>query len=450
MKEQIAFLIAFGPEVRAFLHSGLAEQLVSMGSSVVVFTTRPESLVFKPYGNLIKILPLPIRPRNKFLYYLSYQTDKVTETWIAKKGYRRWRHYLPQTSVRPGKFQTFFREIFANRAGLFVLSIFETLIIKLYGTDFVWKKLLLENNIKTIVVSSYSSPRILPAIQTAYNLSLRLCYVANSWKDIYASIRVPIHPDKLVLPTESSARDIKIANPGMRADSIVVVPSLHLQKVIEQKQKYSLTDSDHAKKDYIFYTAAAPTALKNEEAVVEILLGAISKGQFRRKIKLLLRLNPMENGSRFQSLYERFPKILEIQKPLWEYLPEYDWCSPLQEDSNLFISSLAQSAMNISVPSTVSLEAIFLGVPVVNICFDFPEKLPIEQSARRFWDAGFYHEIQNHSLIHPVFSREELINKVNDLLSLMPEISASELTPSTTPVDVLSKLLVNLFVENNS
>ena len=61
-----------------------------------------------------------------------------------------------------------------------------------------------------------------------------------------------------------------------------------------------------------------------------------------------------------------------IQKPMWEWDPANDWNCPLAEDSEMWVGTVLHAALNVSIPSTVTLEFAGPGKPVVNVCFDLP------------------------------------------------------------------------------
>src|SRR4029077_3742029 len=161
---------------------------------------------------------------------------------------------------------------------------------------------------------------------------------------------------------------------------------------------------------YISYTAAAPAAVEHEELVVEALAKAICDGVLPRYPQILLRLNPMEDGSRFAGLAAKYPFVV-IQKPMWEWDPANDWNCPLAEDSEMWVGTVLHAALNVSIPSTVTLEFAGPEKPVVNVCFDLPQPLSAERSCRRFWDAPFYTEAKRSPLVEWGSSVEGLVSR---------------------------------------
>jgi hypothetical protein len=174
---------------------------------------------------------------------------------------------------------------------------------------------------------------------------------------------------------------------------------------------------------FLCYTAAAPAAVLNEDEIVACILEAVKTGVISGNPQVLLRLNPMEDGSRFNEIRSRYPNLV-VQKPEWEWEPNKDWCCALENDVALWVAIVQNSALNVSISSTVTLEYAALGRPVVNVCFDLPDLLPPDKSNRRFWDAAFYGEIRDRNLAVPAFSREELFRHIEHALQSKRHVSS--------------------------
>jgi hypothetical protein len=97
----------------------------------------------------------------------------------------------------------------------------------------------------------------------------------------------------------------------------------------------------------------------------------------------------MEVGNRYEETLAGIPGVA-VQRPKWEWLPDKDWCCAMEEDVGLWAATLEHMSVNISVPSTVTLEALTFDVPVINICFDSEPDMPANKSVKRFCSAPFY------------------------------------------------------------
>ncbi len=198
-------------------------------------------------------------------------------------------------------------------------------------------------------------------------------------------------------------------------------PSLHLQhflvggQIMSRADLCNLVGLDHAR-PFISYTAASPTAVENEEKIVAALMNAVDTGALPQQLQVLLRLNPMEDGQRFGQLRAKYRNLI-IQKPSWVWDSKLDWCCALKQDTDIWCATVNHAAMNVSVPSTATLEFAALGRHVVNVCFDLDPSVAPERSARRFWLADFYADIREAQIATPAFTFDELQAKIAQRLS---------------------------------
>lgn len=420
-RRSIAILCAYGPEVRAFLHSGLAGEL-SRRHEVAVITVRPESGAFRGLDGL-PVLRMPTSCECTLLQHVRYWSDVLHEEWMRTRRGQRWRHYLPREnglSGNGGRFRRIARAVAHWESAAAAAHVVEGWCGRRWGTHKEWRQLFQGAGIECVLCCSYASQRTLPALQTAANLGLTTVVVPNSWKDVYSKPYVPLVPDRLAVWSEDVARDLRSVNPHVGPERIAVCGSLHLERFIEpgavmDRVAFCARFGLDAARPFICYTAAAPAAVRNEECVVEALLRAVESGRVAGQPQVLLRLNPMEGGGRFGGLVRRHAD-LRLQKPLWEWDAERDWCCALPEDSDLWVATACHAAVNVSIPSTVTLEFTALGRPVVNVCFDLPEEQPAAASNRRFWDAEFYREIRESGLAAAAFTEGELVERISEAL----------------------------------
>ena len=415
----VAFLIVYGPEVRAFIHSGLLDQ-VSQKYGVAIVTANPESAAFAQLDN-VSIIPMPATSANAQLAMLRHYARVAQERWLLyKSGRKRWRHAIGRELPNNSKTNVLKQLLWFFLS--WVLRKAELVAGKLWGSEPSWKRLLVQNSIDVLVCASYSAPRVLPALQTASNLNLKTVVALNSWKDTFVNPHLSVVPDDILVWSTTAATDLLEANPLLSSERVVVAPSLHLQNLMEfqkMKSREGLCDELglQPNRPFICYTAAAPTATVSEEDIVESILIAIRSGQLALHPQLLLRLNPMEDGSRFEKLIKQYADDLVIQKPRWEWDAAKDWCCALADDMALWQSIIFYALFNVSIPSTVTLEFLALDRPVINVCFDANAGQPEVKSNRRFWEAEFYSDLREVEYVTPTFSREDIHNAYSRISS---------------------------------
>lgn len=417
-KHTIAILFGYGPEVRAFLYSGLIDKLLEHWN-VLVVASQPGSQAFTNLED-ISVVPMPLTREPIVLRYLRVSSRRAHAVWLSLQGKRQWRHYLSSSRKRSGLEGAIAKRVFKSKRSFELFLSIERAVGRIYGTNRAWQKLFKDNDVVCLLAASHASPRTLPALQTAANLGIKSIVVLNSWKDVYTEPLVHVFPTRIVVWNQHAKNDLSASNPRLPVETIKVADSLHLQRFLNSESPMNWDDFccvaglDH-RRSFICYTAAAPSAVRNEDLIVELLLKAIADGKLPRAPQLLLRLNPMEDGTRFKRLTRYNPNLV-VQKPDWEWLPDEDWCCPLLSDTKLWLSTVYHSALNVSVASTVTLEFAAFNRPVVNICFDLPGAQPYEESNRRFWEADFYRNIRESGYAIPAYSPEQLIDILSHLL----------------------------------
>lgn len=420
--KHLGIVIAFGPEVRGFLHSGLVDKLAEK-YTLTIFTSNPESEVFKSAPRNIAVVPFPEGGEPQRLKIWRYRASRLHAIWMEKQGTRKWRHYLDGNGGgNSGGWREHVLFMLANYSSVWAVSWFETLLSRRLGTNAAWASYFTDLNIDAVITSSYGSERTLPALQTATNMGLKTIIIPNSWKDVFTSPHLPFQPSALLVWSKENASRFIAANPWKISENIKVVGSLHISpffitsNILSEKDFFQQMGLNWHR-PFICYTAAAPKAVKNEELLVECMLKAIKNGDIPQHPQLLLRLNPMEDGTRFAHLKEYYNNDLIIQKPLWEWDASKDWCCAKKQDINLWVSTVFYATCNISIPSTVTLEFSAMKKPVINICFDLPQTSNKKISNRRFWEADFYKEIRDQNLAIPVFSDKQLITSLKKIIS---------------------------------
>ena len=172
-------------------------------------------------------------------------------------------------------------------------------------------------------------------------------------------------PDRLIVSSKDAARNVVLMNPRLKPDTVLVSESLHLEPFSRPSRIMGRVELCEAlglnpARPYVCYTAASPAAVVKEDRIVSFLLAAVADGSIRGNPQIVLRLNPMEDGSRFDTLRSLYPSLV-VQKPQWEWQRDIDWCCPLESDITTWVGTVAHAALNVSVPSTVSLEFAALG-----------------------------------------------------------------------------------------
>jgi hypothetical protein len=427
MQKHIGIIIYSGPEVKAFLYSGLTEKLV-VKNKISIITKSPESKSFAGIDPRIQILRAPENYRSDYLKTFQYRVSKFHSLMLQKKGFDKWRHYISKAvNNRETSLKLFFQKIISIPLIVYFMSFIAIWVARIIGTNSEWKQIYQKNTITDILASTYSNPEILTALQTASNLNIRTHVATNSWKDIYVNARIPIRFDNLLVWKEEEISFLQHVNPSYLSKNIHNVGSLHLNPFISQsliipKSEFFMKFNLNPHRHLITYTTASPNAVLDEESIIKDLINLLNRNNINPKPQLLIRVNPMDTKER----YKRFASSdVKIQIPDWEYQPQIDWNSSSKQDLIDWVNIVFYSDMNVSIASTVTLEFATFNKPVINICYDHRKDLDYNSSNIRFWDAPFYKEIREKKLASPVHNINELENEIYKAINSNTSIKTS-------------------------
>ncbi len=450
------FIIAFGPEVRTFIHSGLIAAMQG-DFRTTLFTSNPSSIVFRTLGEKTEVHPFPDETEHPFLRRLRWHANQAELlTNLNRTGIKKWQQHISPVGPWPPSDRTSQWSMIHNRFTRGIFSISEKYSGRFLGTAKSWKKHFSELDPSHIIASSYSD-RTLPALQTARNLGIKTTLIFNSWKDLYTRPHVPPVLDNYVVWNYKMMEKLLSHNRHISKENIHMCFPLHFSRLIKGAQ---LTDREFRKRigaddtrPLITYTAASPMAAPQEESAVSDLIWCIRDMPLAERPQIIIRLNPMETKKpRFLSLKESSPGDVILNYPQWEWDSRRDWCAALQEDTEILNCLIHYSSCNVSIPSTMSLEYAVADKPVINISYD-PVKPPSEHaSLKRFWEADFYREIRESGAVRQAKSRESLKELVMHALENTSEDSQkrnslihSELGKySDDPVERMAGILTKL------
>jgi hypothetical protein len=365
-----ALLVAYGPEARAFLHSGLYESLAESGAAPAIFASRPSS------GAFALLAPGIVR-----------QAPDAEESRNLLR--------LRALSRRAG--------------GQGAAGIAERFIASTTGGTIAWKSALSEAGVDAVICASYNSARTLPALQTATNLGIPTIVFENSWKDVHRNAYSPATPTAVGFTTRVAEE--AYLRVSRRPAHLDVCGSLHLSALarawpIPRADFCARLGLDPARPIVCCSAAKAATA-RQEPSWMERLWRRFRSIEFSRRPQLLIRSNPMDQGEPLES----------VLRPNWEWSPADDWCCPLAEDAATWSAAIRHSALNVSLPSTVTMEFAAFGRPAINPVF--------EAEAKKQFFSGSYAEARRNEWALPATTFGELEDLVLALLAEPPAIIRS-------------------------
>ena len=197
------------------------------------------------------------------------------------------------------------------------------------------------------------------------------------------------------------------------------IPQFDAYKEIPEisKEDYFKRINFSYKKNTILFATNSETIGIDDVSIVELL----SKNLEELNSQLIVRIHPTDNIQRYDGL-----KL----KDVYFDVPGIDngLSSDDRVSSHNFISDLRDQLyfcdVVINTCSTMSLDAIAINKPVINVFFDFVKR-DYNESILRYYDLIHYRPIMDSNSTCLASSKEELIRQLRDCID-NPEITAKE------------------------
>ena len=184
----VALVIAYGPEARAFIYSGLAARLAEE-YRVSIIARSPGTKAFDSFSSLA-VIQMPANTERPVLGELRSLWLRSQVKRIQSEGFDLWSHYLAATQKQVqearGHPHSALGDFTARGVAQLVRGV-EVWWGARFGTSQDWSELLKRQGIDCVVTAGYAGPYNLPGLQTASNMNIRTIVTTNSWKDVYAT-----------------------------------------------------------------------------------------------------------------------------------------------------------------------------------------------------------------------------------------------------------------------
>jgi hypothetical protein len=411
-----AFFVYLGIEYRNFFQSGLSSKLAEKADISLMTFKDLEVLSSELSHKQIKTILLDPssfinRRRNKFESWFLF----VRRAILKKEGNMLFRMFDDESDL------TLKGRLFGNR---FFYWFFERISWYLNKRNYFDEKVarkLRDSNVTDVVLQSYFSIENMIVAITAKSLGFKVWVVNWGWKDFYFHEYVPFEVDGFF----TWSNDLKLKylkyNKRLSPNSVFSIGNLSF----DQMFNYSPTrELEYYEKKYNFpknriivlYSMVNPVFCEREDLVVELIYNELkSTGGFQNLI-FLVKPNPMDLRIKENLDLNNFPDIVYLDN-LWHYDKANDFNLITEEGQTEWLDLLYYSKLNMSVASTVTVEALIMKKPVINILFG--ENGEINREFERFFHAPFY------EVCH---ARPDVIacRNVRDVILLISEIINDE------------------------
>lgn len=395
-KENILLLISLGSEIRQFFYSGIINSLQLKGVNIfVVIRNNDTNLtnLVKKINPKVKVLQYEQdRLQNRYLGYLRLLLDrhfKIKNKTLEFSSPKKKRIYSIIDSILHLLPKDLISSLHQNE-----LNLYRELNLKNANN------LLSDNSIDKILANGFTVQNP-PLLFASLKLNIPVYCLCHSNKDVVYGDRIRFPFAKIGLWND----EMKNQYLGRYKNqiSLEVIGNTHflplISSTIEDQELFMKKYKIEPNSKVFFYTSAG-TNVKNEYLYVKELDDALQKEQFSYKI--IVRQNPMDLTDVWSKNFDSNDRIF-IQKPKWVTAGRLNYTLP--DDIIEYKSLLFYSDFCINIPSTVTIEAAIMKLPVINIAYDKQGAYIDSDNVQisNFWDYEYYRQFHNYDFVKPLY-----------------------------------------------
>lgn len=286
-----------------------------------------------------------------------------------------------------------------------------------------YRALLKDFKIDLLFFTHQRPPYIAPLIYAAEQLKIKTATFIFSWDNLASKGRMAGNFNYYLVWSDLMKEELSYFYKSINKNQIEVVGTPQFEPYVMEgyeinREQY--LERFRLKKEIptLFFSCGDVSTSKNDPLYVELIAKAILESKLIKEVNLLVRTSPAEEPTRFAAIKEKYPFIC------WNY-PDWKltrsnhqeaWSQriPSVQDVNDLKSILAFCDVNINMLSTMSLDAMIFGKPVINTVFGNKENgLYTDQRFLKYKHID--HVLQSNAVVIAT-NENELITAINQCL----------------------------------
>ena len=430
MKTDVCFVISHGFAARMLFQTGLIRLLAGRGLKIAIITPDAADDNVSAHLHAGSIAVFEIKDR-KDIWSDNYQFKRKYYLEDIRKNPVLWekhihgilysRSYHPWRRIRPLLYLVIFylNKLFPSIRSNFIRKEQKYLLSR--EVEALLKKIS-----PSLVVSTYPV-NLLEArtLFAAKRLGIATLIHLLSWDNITSKGRFPVTADYYIAWGEIMLEELMAHyEPGEENIHVCGVPHFDHHLKVKKAPSYRKILQElqlNPEAPYLFVAMSAPRFAPREIDIVEWLAGMTENGFFGADMQLIVRPHPqnvegsMADTSWLGRLYRLKSGRIAIDYPML-VKSDLRW-SMKNADMDRLSNLLVGCAMCINSGSTVSIDALTVGKPVILTSFDGASTLPYWHSARRLVDYPHLKKFVGLGGAQVVRSYETLRKSIQDYLA---------------------------------
>jgi hypothetical protein len=387
-KRTFGMVVLFGFETKNFLQSGLYDTLKRLGGVAVLrrdFPTKNFDEYIEKYD-----LDVTLLQKSRIQKRRLKCESLLLASRRAMKRLRNIENFNYFKEDRDKKISDYF---IGNRFVYTILNAITKNKIASNYFDEEIKKLYEKKGITDLVLSGYSSVESITLAVTARRIGINVYLIVNSWKDFYVNDVIAFEPTKVFVWSQEMKKQLLASNDHIDERNVIVSGSPAFDRFfryrpVRSKAYYAEKYGFDVERPVILYSMLSPKAYEDEKASIELINRKLIERYTNVKQRpiIILRRNPIDETQADESYFSG--NNVRYADNFFEGSYEHAVFVQGIEGEIEWTDLLYYADININVASTVTLEALMLGTPVINIEFDGSGKR--NERLSRYADAPFY------------------------------------------------------------
>ena len=424
-KPKLAIVLEFGfHEIKKYIHSGFAKDCAKE-FDIVWIALDKGSVEFDSYFRATGF-PLVYVDETEVLQpvlKIEQYNTAIRKNWLAQKNLGAFHNH---STVKTKNWKT---RIKGNSLVKLLLEKWTLKKVKQHYFNSKIAAIYEEHDLDLLFTTGCASSFAKATVITAQQQGIGIYYLVNSWKDLYINNFLPFQGIKgIFVWSERMKQEYMKQMPYLKNEVFVTSGNPTFDVLIDpspskdrsfyaEKYKLQLTAK------WMLYSMMPVGITTDEIETIRFTAEELLKNYSPEEVMILVRKNPTHQKTDFTDM--DLPPNIRIVEHFCSFDKVNDMIVQSPEGEREWLDLLLYCDVNLSVPSTVTLEFMNLQKPVLNVAYNATgeEDLRIKQ----FFRAGFYRPLFDTNSVIKINHPEE----INKFLQNKSTISSDVCTPSS-------------------
>ena len=423
-KPHIVLIIARGEAVRKFIYSDTLKELQKTAKITLLSVIADDSFLQKYGSHVEEVIPLPGYSEQWIVRYLREIINYAHYRWIwTEKVKNKWETLKFEANTFKQKIRLVVLQaiafLFANRPALKLLTQLENyLSLALKPTeDFDELFARLKPDLVFNTSHIHAARGDLPA-RVAHAMGIPTAAFVFSWDNLTTRPRILPPYDYYLVWHQQMQEQLLALYDDVSANQVFITGTpqfdFHFKPEFQlSREELSSKMGFDPNRPYVLYTTGMSSDFPDEYLHLEKVIDHLGKYPEQERPQLVVRMYIKGVGAEMEALSQKGIADVYFPPILWEE----KWFTPQYEDLSIYTSLLKHAALGINPASTVSLELMMFGKPVINIGFDPPgSDLPHCYRWKRHIDFDHYNPVAESEATMAAYSVSEMEEMIDAAL----------------------------------